>query len=69
MLIESKANANLKNNFGRSPIEDALQAGHSEIAEALAAVSKLDDDKVYSSYDPKQYDEKASAMFPVEEED
>ena len=48
LLIEAKADANLKNEFGRLPIEDALQNGHAEIAEMLASVSKLDENKIYS---------------------
>ena len=48
ILIEKKADSNLKNEFGRIPLEDALQNGHSEIAELLAPVSKLEDDKIYA---------------------
>ena len=48
LLIAHKASANIKNEFGRLPLEDALQAGHAEIAEVLAPVSTLEDDKVYS---------------------
>ena len=48
LLIDKKADANIKNEFGRIALEDALQNGHSEIAELLAPVSKLEEDKVYS---------------------
>ena len=43
-----KANPNAKNEFNRQPIEEALQAGHTSIAENLAQISKLDDEKIYS---------------------
>ena len=47
-MVESKADPNIKNEFGRIPLEDALQNGHSEIAELLAPLSKLEDDKIYA---------------------
>ena len=39
LLIESKASAKINNSFGRSALEDALQAGHGDIAELLAPIS------------------------------
>ena len=53
LLLKEKANAKLKNNYERTPIEDALQAGHAEIAELLAPVSLLEEEKMYSSFNPK----------------
>ena len=54
MLLEYKASAKIKNGIGRAPIEDALQAGHGDIAEILAPVSELEDDKMYSTFDGKK---------------
>ena len=67
MLVEAKASAKINNNFGRSALEDALQAGHGDIAEVLAPISDLDEEKIYSQYDPKKEDELTEGMFPVEE--
>ena len=44
-----EANMNLQNSFGRIPMEEALQAGHSDIAEFLAPLSELEDGKLYST--------------------
>ena len=44
----TKVDANLKNAFGRVPLEEALQAGKSDIAEYLAPMTKLEDEKTYS---------------------
>ena len=48
LLIAHKADPNVRNDVGRIALEDALQTGHSDIAELLAPLSKLDDDKLYS---------------------
>lgn len=42
-----KVDANIKNNIGRIAFEDGLQAGHGDIAEMLAPLSKLEGDKMY----------------------
>ena len=44
-----KASTSLKNAFGRIPMEEALQSGQSDIAEYLAPLSTLEDDKLYST--------------------
>ena len=44
-----KADTNLKNTFGRVPMEEALQAGRADIAEYLAPRTTLEDDKLYST--------------------
>lgn len=49
MLIEHRADPNIKNEFDRIPFEEALQNGFANVAEVLAPVSKLSDDKVYTS--------------------
>ena len=46
---QAKADTNLKNNFGRVPMEEALQSGRADIAEFLAPLTKLEDDKLYST--------------------
>ena len=51
LLCENKSqdvNVSLKNQFGRIPMEEALQSCKSEIAEYLAPLSKLEDGKLYS---------------------
>lgn len=40
---------NIKNDFGRVAFEEALQGGHSVIADLLASLTKLDDEKIYYS--------------------
>ena len=64
-LIEHQADPNLKNEFGRIPFEEALQNGFGDSGEILAAVSKLDDDKLYTSLHdiPENEEEKESDMF------
>ena len=49
-----KVDTNLKNAFGRIPMEEALQSGQGEIAEFLAPHSKLEDDKLYSTINEAQ---------------
>ena len=49
MLCAQKAEVNVKNSFGRIAMEEALLAGHQEVAEFLAPLSKMEDDKVYVS--------------------
>jgi len=50
LLIEHKADANLKNEAGLLAFEEALNSGQREMAEILARVSKLEDDKTYSVF-------------------
>ena len=49
-----KADANLKNVFDRKPMEEALQAGRSDIAEYLCTKTVLEDDKTYSTIHESQ---------------
>lgn len=49
LLLEYKADPNIKNEFDRIPFEEALQNGFANVAEVLAKVSVLSDDKVYTS--------------------
>ena len=65
-LIEAKVDANVKNDFGRLPFEDALQGGDTEISEMLAAVSKLEEDKVYSTNNPEATDNRDEGLFEEE---
>ena len=51
VLIENKADANIKNENGNIAIEEALSQSKRDIAEMLAPVSKLEEDKFYASYD------------------
>ena len=37
----------MKNNFGRIPMEEALLAGRADLAEFLAPLSKMEDEKLY----------------------
>ena len=67
-MISAKASGKINNHFGRSALEDALQAGHGDIAEMLAPISELDEEKIYASADPEKTDEVAEGMFSVEEE-
>lgn len=48
-LLEAKADPNIKNEFDKIPLEEALQNGFTHVAEVLAKVSILSDDKVYTS--------------------
>lgn len=56
-----KADANIKNEFGRVAMEEALQAGRSDIAEYLAPKTILEDDKTYSTIHDSQ-------IYPIGEE-
>ena len=47
-----KINTSLTNKFDRIPMEEALQARRTEIAEFLAPISVMDEDKVYSELHP-----------------
>ena len=71
LLLEFKASAKVKNLIGRAPIEDALQAGHGDIAEILAPVSELEDDKMYTTFDgskpPESDEQEIPGMFPEED--
>ena len=49
-----KSDPNLKNAFGRKPMEEALQSGKTEIAEYLAPRTVLEDDKLYSTIHESQ---------------
>mmetsp|Transcript_15409 Transcript_15409/g.11217 ORF Transcript_15409/g.11217 Transcript_15409/m.11217 type:complete len:126 (-) Transcript_15409:178-555(-) len=49
LLLQYKADPNLKNTYGRLPIEEALQHSHTSIAEFLAPITVLDEDKIYTS--------------------
>ena len=50
MLLEANADANIKNECGKIAFEEALQGSHREIAEILAKVSKLEEDRTYSTF-------------------
>ena len=70
LLLAAGADVNVKNEFGRLPIEDALQGGKPDIAEILAPQSKLDEEKVYSQFNPPENDADvagADELFEVEE--
>ncbi len=49
LLLAASADPNLKNEFEHVPLEEALQNGYTEAAEILAKVTKLADDKIYTS--------------------
>jgi hypothetical protein len=49
-----KIDVSLKNEFGRIPFEEALQARRTEIAEFLAPLSKLEEEKLYSEIHESQ---------------
>ena len=56
LLCETqKQDCNLKNHAGLIAFEYALQAQKTEIAEYLAPLSKLEDDKVYSEIPEAQF--------------
>mgnify|MGYP006118164199 CR=1 FL=1 len=42
-------NTNIKNGFGRLAMEEALLSGFSDVAEFLAPICKMDEDKSYFS--------------------
>jgi len=68
MLCEKKVDVNAKNSFGRIAMEEALLAGHQVIAEFLAPLSKMEDDKVYvsSKFEPvEEEEEKVEEEAPV----
>ena len=83
LLLEHKADPNLKNEFDRIPFEESLQNGFAEVAvnlafwincnqEVLAKVSKLDDEKVYTSLQevPEENEEnKGDDMFDEGEQE
>ena len=72
LLLEAKADANIQNHLNHIPLEDALQANRSDIAEILAPHSKLDEEKVYSVYDPQFTDLPSGQkddLFEVPEEE
>lgn len=68
--IIKKIDANIKNNVGRIAFEEGLQAGHGDIAEMLAPLSKLDDDKMYypSNLDDIAEPQEGDDLFDVKEE-
>ena len=68
--IIKKIDANIKNNMGRIAFEEGLQAGHGDIAEMLAPLSKLDDDKMYypSNLDDIAEPQEGDDLFDVKEE-
>jgi len=72
LLLENKADANLRNEAGLLAFEEALNSGQSVIAEMLARVSKLEDDKTYSVFREEDEDnaeeEEAKKMFEDDEE-
>ena len=49
LLLQAGADPNLKNEFEHVPLEEALQNGFTDAAEVLAKVTKLADDKIYTS--------------------
>ena len=56
LLCETqKQDCNLKNHAGLIAFEYALQAQKTEVAEYLAPLSKLEDDKVYSEIPEAQF--------------
>ena len=50
-----KCDPNMKNAFGKTAFEEALQARQTECAEFLATISKLDDDRFYSEIPEQQW--------------
>ena len=40
---------NIKNSFGRMAMEEALLSGKTDVADFLAPISKMDDEKLYYS--------------------
>jgi len=56
--------------MGRIAFEEGLQAGHGDIAEMLAPLSKLDDDKMYypSNLDDIAEPQEGDDLFDVKEE-
>ena len=59
---------NIKNDFGRLAFEEALQGGHGPIADILANVTKLDDEKLYYS-DAGDADSDKGDIEDVDEEE
>jgi uncharacterized protein len=51
---KDRIDVSLKNEFGRIPFEEALQARRTEIAEYLAPLSKLEEEKLYSEIHESQ---------------
>lgn len=49
LLLSHNADPNIKNEFDRIPLEEALQNGFGDLGEILAKVSKLEEDKIYTS--------------------
>ena len=54
-LKDQKLNPNIKNQFGKLAFEEALQARQTEVAEYLAQISKLEEDKFYSEIPEQQW--------------
>ena len=69
LLVSEGADPNLKNEFEHVPLEEALQNGFTEAAEVLAKVTKLADDKVYTSIQevPEGEEEEKNELFPEED--
>lgn len=64
-----KVDPNLKNNFGRVPMEEALQSGRADIAEFLAPLTKLEDDKLYSTIQEGQIQDEEEKETSQKEKD
>lgn len=58
---------NIKNDFGRLAFEEALQSGHAPIADMLAQVTELDDQKEYACSELDENDQ--VEMENMDEED
>ena len=58
----------LKNNFGRLAFEEALQAGHGDIAEILGPHTQFEDDKLYYAGEVSDDNEECAGLFDGEED-
>lgn len=74
LLIKQKADTNIKNEFDRTPIEEALTAGWISIGDILAPVTKFEEGKMYASRNPADTDEipegeEYEGLFPDDDDE
>ena len=62
----AKINMNIKNSFGRLAFEEALQAGHGDIAEMLGPHTTFEDDKLYYAGEVSDDNEECEGLFDEE---
>lgn len=62
----AKIDFSVKNNFGRVAFEEALQAGHGDIAEMLGPHTNFEDDKLYYAGEVSDDNEECEGLWDEE---